>query len=46
MPTPTVAPSRGEIRARNWVSESRVEIEIVLVTGSVPGDPIIVARTS
>ena len=46
IPTPTVAPSRGEIRARNCAAESLVEIESVRVTGSVSADPVIVARTS
>ena len=46
MPTPTVAPSRGEIRARNCAADSLVEIEIELVTGSVSADPVIVARTA
>ena len=46
IPTPTVAPSRGRDRCRNCAADSLVEIEIELVTGSVPADPVIVARTS
>ena len=46
MPTPTVAPSRGEIRARNSSAEFIVSIVRVSVADRVGSEPVIVAWTS